>query len=279
MSKIAYDPVKDRFASLIRHSSLLRTLFYKLLDLFFLRGWYVRKLVKHYATPIEETGAWKMLDAGCGFGQYDRFLLKQFENVRITSIDVKQDYLDDCRIYFREEIERNRIGFERRDLLETGYEKRFDFVLCVDVLEHIEEDVEAMTNLARALKPGGYFLMHSPSHHSEEDAGEEDSFVGEHARTGYSKEEIGSKIKRAGLEPVDVQYTYGKAGHFAWVMLIKYPMILLTRFKLLALPFLAAYYLVTLLPGLVLMRLDMNGENEWGTGVYALARKGEGDGE
>jgi len=273
MSKIAYDPVKDRFAAIIRHSSLLRTLFYKLLDLFFLRSWYVRRVIRRFAEPFDRRGVWQLLDAGCGFGQYDRFLLRTFGNVRIDSIDVKEDYLEDCRIYFREEIDRDRIRFEQQDLLQVDYREAYDFVICIDVLEHIEEDVNVMINLEKALKPGGYFLMHSPSHHSEEDAGEEDSFVGEHARTGYSRKEIRSKIERAGLKPVEVRYTYGRAGHLAWVMLIKIPMILLNRLKMFALILLAPYYLVTLLPGLLLMRLDLIGENEWGTGIYALAQK------
>lgn len=273
MSKIAYDPVKDRFAGIIRNSSMLRTFFYKLLDLFFLRGWYIRKLIRDYAAPFEQKGGWQLLDAGCGFGQYDHFLLDQFRNIRITSIDVKEDYLEDCRLYFRGEIQKERVHFEQLDLLEISYDNQFDFTICIDVLEHIKEDEQVMDRLRQALKPGGYFLMHSPSHYSASDAGEEETFVEEHARTGYSKQDITSKIRRAGLEPVQVQYTYGKPGHFAWELLIKYPMIWLNKFKLLALPLLIPYYLVTLPVGLILMRLDMTTENKWGTGIYALARK------
>ncbi|MDX1638683.1 MAG: class I SAM-dependent methyltransferase [Balneolaceae bacterium] len=273
MSKIAYDPVKDRFAAIIRRSSFLRTLFYKLLDLFFLRSWYVRKLIREYARPFDNRGEWHLLDAGTGFGQYDRFLLTSFDNIRIEGIDVKRDYIEDCRDYFRDQIRRDKIRFKKRDLLDIEYQEEFDFTICIDVLEHITEDEKAIANLARALKPGGYFLMHSPSHHSEQDAGGEDSFVGEHARTGYAKEDITAKIERAGLEPVEVNYTYGKPGHVAWVMLIKQPMLLLNTINLWALPLLALYYLPVLPLSLLLMRLDMVGANDWGTGIYALARK------
>lgn len=273
MSKIAYDPVKDRFAAIIRRSSFLRTLFYKLLDLFFLRSWYIRHVVRTHASPLDEQGEWRMLDAGTGFGQYDRFLLRQFNNIRVEGIDVKEDYLEDCRSYFKDEIAKGKIEFNKKDLLEIAYDDEFDFTICVDVLEHIEEDEKVIGNLAGALKSGGFFLMHSPSHYSEDDAGEEDTFVGEHARAGYSKGDITAKIKRAGLEPVEVNYTYGKLGHFAWMLIIKYPMLLLNKMSLVALPLLAIYYLPVLPAALVLMRLDMIGENEWGTGIYALARK------
>lgn len=273
MSRIAYDPVKDRFAHIIRKSGVLRTIFYKLLDLFFLRSWYVRDLLRTYATPLDDRGEWKLLDAGSGFGQYDRFILNRFRNVRVESVDVKEDYLKDSAAYFRKEVEEGRIRFQEADLLNFQAEEPFDFVICIDVLEHIADDRRVIRNLTQSLKEGGYFLMHSPSVSSEEDAGDDESFVDEHARVGYSREEITEKMREAGLSPVRVAYTYGPKGHLAWEMLIKYPMLWMTRIRLWALPFMALYYLFTLPAGLVLMKLDMTGTNEKGTGIYALGKK------
>ena len=273
MSRIAYDPVKDRFANIIRKFRFLRTLFYKLLDLFFLRSWYVRDILREYGTELDRQGEWKLLDAGSGFGQYDRFILQEFPNVRVKAIDVKSDYLQDSKRYFEQEIRNNRIDFEQADLLEISYSQKFEFVICIDVLEHIEEDRKVMENIHRALKPGGYFLMHSPSIYSEEDGDGDDSFVDEHARVGYSKEDIGEKLETAGFELTDVAYTYGSKGHLAWELLIKYPMLWLTKIKLWAIPIMAIYYIFTLPVGLVLMGLDMQDENVRGTGIYALGRK------
>lgn len=273
MSRIAYDPVKDRFASIIRNNRLLRTFFYKLLDLFFLRSWYIRALLKQYATAMDKNDQWKLLDAGCGFGQYDRFMLQTFSQVSIKAVDVKKNYLADCRHYFASEIDKNRITFEQADLL--NFEKRsvFDMAICVDVLEHITEDVQVMKRIMQSLKSGGYFIMHSPSVFSEEDAGEDESFVDEHARTGYSKSDIREKLQQAGLTPVEVGYTYGKKGHFAWKLLIKYPMLWMNKIKLWALPLMAVWYILTLPLGLILMKMDMSEANEKGNGIYAVARK------
>lgn len=273
MSRIAYDPVKDRFASIIRNNRLLRTGFYKLLDTFFLRSWYVRKKLKEYAAQIDQSRDWKLLDAGAGFGQYDRFILREFNNVSVKAVDVKRDYLDDCRRYFAKEIEQGRIQFAYADLLSLDESPRFDVAICIDVLEHITEDVQVMKNLNSALKPGGYFLMHSPSIYSEEDAGDDDSFVDEHARVGYSRQQISEKLNRAGFKPIEVAYTYGRKGHFAWQLLIKYPMLWMNKIKLWALPLMAVWYIFTLPVGLIFMRLDMRDDNEKGTGIYAVARK------
>src|SRR5690625_653640 len=169
MSRIAYDPIKDRFATIIRNSIAWRTLFYGLLDLFFLRSWYVRRILKKHASALDDQGPWKLLDAGSGFGQYDRFILRQFSNVKVRAVDVKADYLDDCRHYFRRDRERGRISFQQENLLKLDYAPTFDFAICVDVLEHIEEDEQVMENIYRALQDNGYFLMHSPSIYSEED--------------------------------------------------------------------------------------------------------------
>lgn len=280
MSRIKYDPIKDRFADVIRNSRFLRTLFYKILDIYFLRSWYIRKILKEYGSDFEQKvdppasgQAWQLLDAGCGFGQYDRFILTHFKNVQVTSMDVKEDYLNDCRRYFKNEIQEKRIQFNKADLLTFDQTGKYDFVICVDVLEHITEDEKVIANLHDALKPGGYFLMHSPSVYSEEDAGDEDSFVGEHARTGYSKQQICDKVENAGLKPVKIEYTYGPKGHFAWKLLIQYPMLWMNKIKLWALPLMSVWYILTLPVGLILMELDMRDKNVKGTGIYALGRK------
>jgi SAM-dependent methyltransferase len=53
---------------------------------------------------------------------------------------------------------------------EVPFENRFDFILCMEILEHTENPFKVIQNLHKALKPGGYiyvstpfnFRMHSP---------------------------------------------------------------------------------------------------------------------
>jgi 2-polyprenyl-3-methyl-5-hydroxy-6-metoxy-1,4-benzoquinol methylase len=275
MSKIAYDPTKDKFARWIRRSHLLRTLFYKTLDLFFLRSWYVRSALReYYRGRFASIEKWDILDAGSGFGQYDRFILRSFPNAVIHAVDVKEDYLQDCRYYFDKQISKGRIRFETHDLVADDLPpESFDLALCVDVLEHIEDDTGVMRRICSALRPDGIFIMHSPSHYSEEDAGEDEFFVDEHARAGYSKEELSKKMLASGLEPVALRYSYGKWGHRAWVMLIKVPMLWFTRFGMVTMLWLPFYYLLTLLPGLAMKALDRRADNECGTGILGIARR------
>ena len=273
MSRIAYDPVKDKFSKIIRNSRLLRRTFYFLLDLFFLRSWHLRKLIKQYGRSKDQTGEWSLLDAGSGFGQYDRFILSSFKNVKVLSVDVKKEYLADCRNYFSREIKNGRIEFREADLLNFEPDREFDLAICIDVLEHIEEDVRVMQNLNSSLKPGGVLLVHSPSHYSEEDADEDESFVDEHARAGYSKEELSEKLERAGFDVEKVHYTYGFWGHKAWILSVKWPMLWFNKLSLFAaLPLIIYYPLI--LPFTLLMNVsDLFTKNQKGNGIYAAGRK------
>lgn len=273
MSTINYDPVKDKFANIIRQSRLLRRFFYLLLDLSFLRSWYMRRIIRKYGTMLESTGEWNLLDAGSGFGQYDRFILKEFPRVKVLSVDIKKDYLEDCRHYFSDEIEKERVHFQEAELLTMSFEESFDIAICIDVLEHIEDDLTVIRNLFQAIKPGGYFLMHSPSHYSEKDADDDGSFVGEHARTGYSKRDIRTKLEKVGFKTVDLHYTYGFWGHKAWLLSIKYPMIWLNKAGFAAFLILIFYYPV-IMPFCVLMNYaDLYTKNKKGNGIYAIGQK------
>ena len=270
MSQIAYDPVKDRLAGLIRNRRSLRTLFYAGLDLFFLRSWHVRRKLKDIFRGNPKK--LRILDAGNGFGQYDRFMLRNLSVDHILAVDVKEDYLEDCRHYFAAEIAQGRIILQKQDLLEFTAEG-YDLVLCVDVLEHIAEDVKVMRNMMLSLKPGGYFLMHSPSHLAENDADGDDFFVDEHARAGYAANELRSKFKQAGLQPLSLRYTYGPAGHTAWVMLIKWPMLMLNKLGFGAVLLLPFWFLITFLPGMFLNWADTKMVPVQGTGILGFARR------
>lgn len=266
-----YDPIKDKIGGIVKRSPFLRKIFYKMLGLIFLREWYVKlKIISLYNRNHPDD----ILDAGCGFGQYSYFMSKKFPQTKILSVDVKVDYLDDCKYFF------NKCGlqnteFEFADLTKINFENRFDFVLSVDVMEHIEDDIGVFKRFYKALKTGGRVLINTPSNLGGSDAESEDddSFIGEHVRLGYSKEDICSKLEEAGFEIESFEYTYGKWGSRYWKLGIKYPMLMLNKSMLLfvILPF---YYLLTIWWTVLFMWLDVNEKDKpSGTGVLVVGKK------
>jgi len=215
-----------------------------------------------------------VLDAGTGFGQYAYFMVRAFAHARVLAVDVKQTYLDNARRFFDHTPLADRVTLALDDLTQLQAKGPFDVILSVDVMEHIEDDRGVFRHFARVLRPGGYLLVNTPSDLGGSDvqkAGDA-SFIEEHVRDGYNKAELEGKLRDAGLEPVRSLYTYGRYGSLAWRLLIKRPILMLgTSWAfLLVLPF---YYLVALPAGLLLNKMDMQHDNEAGTGLLVIARK------
>lgn len=266
-----YDPIKDTIGSLVRRSPLLRILFYKELGAMFLREWYVKRKIKSLYTSNPPNA---VFDAGSGFGQYSYFMAKHFPNTPIYAIDVKDDQIADCK-YFFEKCGLKNCEFAIGDLTKIDDENKYDFVLSVDVMEHIEDDIGVFKRFYKALRTGGRVLINTPSNLGGSDAHSDDdeSFIGEHVRLGYSKEEICSKLEQAGFEIESFEYTYGNWGKRYWKLGIKYPMLMLNKSKLLfvVLPF---YYLITIWWTWLFMWLDVNEKDKAaGTGVLVVGKK------
>lgn len=267
-----YDPVKNIFANTIRKFPFLRIIFYKTLDLMFLRSWYVRRELKELRKKFGVSTI-AIYDAGSGFGQYTYFISKNLRPCNILSVDVKEDWINDCLKFFTEKNIKD-VSFSVEDLTKITHKEKFDIVVCVDVMEHIKDDKTVFINFYQALRNGGYLLINSPSifggsdvHHEEEK-----SFIGEHARDGYSKEDLEAKLIPLGFSTYKSKYTYGFWGDKAWRLGIKYPMLLLNISKLFLL-ILTLYYLLTFPFTLLMMNLDFVINNKTGSGINFIAKK------
>ncbi len=267
-----YDPIKDVFAAVIRKYPSLRVLFYKTLDIMFLRSWYVRRELKNLRR-IFGSSKISIYDAGTGYGQYSYFMAKKLQPNKIYAADVKDKWIKDSEAFFKRQ-KLNDVSFGIEDLLKIEHENKFDLIVSVDVMEHIEDDVKVFKNFYRALKPGGFLLINTPSIFGGSDVheDEEESFISEHARDGYSFEDLESKLKPIGFSVFRSRYTYGFWGDKAWRLGIKYPMQILNISKLffIVLPF---YYLLTLFFTFGMMYIDFHSENKVGAGINYIVRK------
>lgn len=274
-----YDPIKRKLGVVFNSSPMLRKLFYRLLDLLLLRSWHIRKAIKRWERSVE--GPQLILDAGSGFGQYDYYMAKKHQDWTIKAVDVKEEQVADCNNFF-EKIGLSNAHFEVADLTKFVEKDKYNMILCVDVMEHIEEDELVLKNYYNSLLKGGMLLISTPSdqggsdvHHHDHDDYENDgthSFIDEHVRDGYGVEEMKDKLKRAGFSKSEVTYQYGKPGKIAWRLSMKYPILTLNASYLffIILPF---YYLLTLPFVLVLNYLDLRGKHKTGTGLIAKAWK------
>jgi 2-polyprenyl-3-methyl-5-hydroxy-6-metoxy-1,4-benzoquinol methylase len=272
-----YDPIKDRLGEVASRHPLLQRLLFGILNLLFLRAWYVRREVRRLLGTLPEDRTLRVLDAGTGFGQYAYFVARTFPNARVQAVDVKTEYLERAQRFVDQTPQADQIEWALDDLTALESEGPFDLILAVDVMEHIADDEAVFEHFERVLRPGGHVIINTPSTLGGSDVQEEgdESFIGEHVREGYGRDELSEKLRAAGLEPVRALYTYGPYGSAAWRGLIKWPMQMLgtTWASLAVLPF---YYAAALPLGLLLNATDIGRNNERGTGLFMVAQRPSG---
>lgn len=123
-----------------------------------LRFLYARRFMRRY---IDRADPGAILDAGCGMGDYAFYLAERYPQSGVLAVDILQDRIDDnTRLLAKARL--TNLRFERQDLACLNHQEDFDFINCIDVLEHLENQPAALAGLRRALKPDGRLFIHIP---------------------------------------------------------------------------------------------------------------------
>lgn len=159
----------------------------------------------------------RALDVGTGDGILSFYLSRRYAGLTVTGVDTDEEQARANEAVARR-IGRKNLSFETMDILNPGVRGAFDYVFCLDVLEHIEDDSEAAKNLAGLLAPGGLLAVSVPSRLMLNERGEWISSLGppDHVRTGYDLEVLEGIVRSAGLEPVSHHYFCGPNMIRAW---------------------------------------------------------------
>ena len=77
-------------------------------------------------------------------------------------------------------------------------DRRFDLILCTEVLEHILEHEKALDEITRVLVPDGWLLITVPTPPAPPDPA--------HVREGYRAEELGGMLTKRGFQIVETRW-------------------------------------------------------------------------
>jgi 2-polyprenyl-3-methyl-5-hydroxy-6-metoxy-1,4-benzoquinol methylase len=267
-----YEPIKRSLGRFFGGSLMMRKILYFLLDLLLLRAWHVKRVLRKVAGQFQAEAS--VLDAGSGFGQYTWNMCKMNINWKIKAIDINNEQIDDCTRFFEKTGLSERVTFLTGDLTTLKDKDRYDIILSVDVMEHIVDDVSVFSNFSRSLKDAGILIISTPSDQGGSDvhSGDENSFIDEHVRNGYSIKDITEKLSSAGFGNIEARYTYGKPGNLSWRLSMYYPvrMLNISYLFFIILPF---YYLLFFPVSIILNIFDLRLTHKTGTGLIVTARK------
>lgn len=140
----------------------------------------------------------RVLDMGCGDGFVSRRLFAGLEKKEVTAVDIN---LTAERI-----AELERYGGSIRYLAEPPAEGRFDLLLVMDVIEHVEDDHAFLAGVVeRHAAAGGKVMITVPSFQAL--YGHHDVVLGHYRR--YSLEQVEDVARRSALHVVGSGYLFG----------------------------------------------------------------------
>lgn len=134
-----------------------------------------------------------VLDAGCGTGS----MLQQIAHLGcVEGVDISDEALEFCR-------KRGLTNVQRADVTNLPFpDGKFDIVTALDVLEHLDDDLGALTEWRRVLKPGGRVFVFAPAHRWLWSLQDDIS----HHRRRYTVGSLRRVIERSGLRLERLSY-------------------------------------------------------------------------
>jgi SAM-dependent methyltransferase len=136
----------------------------------------------------------QVLEIGAGIGNLTRQLIARRK--RYFATDLEPEHLARLQTRFQH---RPNICIRRCDLATPAdfdeFAGEMDTVVCLNVLEHVEDDLRGLCNIHKALRTGGHAIVLVP--HGQEIFGALDQALGHYRR--YSREELRSKVVQAGF--------------------------------------------------------------------------------
>lgn len=261
-SIMQYERIKRKITNFLQKKPALLKYFFFLLDMLLLRQWYVKAKIRKHFKGVEHL---KIYDAGCGFGQYSYFILKNWAKAEVLAIDIDDTYRQ-VLLEFLNRKSIDAINYEIADLVEFIPAEKYNLILTVDVLEHIEDDLKVLEKFHHLLTDNGKLIISTPS-----DKDKAAAFVDEHVRAGYSKVEIETKLRQTGFKICELEYAYGIFGRIYWELLLHFPLQHLIAKKL----FLPAllYYMIVYPIAFLLMLVDYIQKNKTGNSLIIVAEK------
>jgi len=123
------------------------------------RRWqaYLRQTLGRVLEVLQASGTARILDVGCGTGEFARMAIQRFPELTIVGIDATPAMVELARAKLTG-CSRATFQMSRADTLPFGVEE-FDAVVCANTLHHMHMPHRALQEWVRVLRPGGQLII------------------------------------------------------------------------------------------------------------------------
>lgn len=118
-----------------------------------------RRIVKWIGRTVAPDPQAKVLEVGCGRGAGACLILEKFQPARLHALDLDRKMIRQALAYLNPE-QRRRIALYVGDTLRLPYpDEALDGVFGFGVLHHLPDWRGGLAEIARVLKPGGFYFL------------------------------------------------------------------------------------------------------------------------
>lgn len=152
----------------------------------------------------------RVFEAGCGIGNFTEQLLR---SERLIAADFDPLYVEMIHRRFGHlaNFSMQPVDLTKREDFDALRNEKLDTAICLNVVEHIEDDRSAINNLFHALEPGGHAIVLVPAHPWLYTGC--DKALGHFRR--YTEIELREKMTAAGFEVVEMRQ-FNRFGVLGW---------------------------------------------------------------
>lgn len=170
----------------------------------------LNQYTKWFFSHIERYIGDYVWEVGSGIGTYSKFLLNKNQ---IILSDIVDEYLERLRDNFRKY---NNVKVLKIDLLNDSHyqlirQYRIDTILCINVLEHVRNDLKAIKFMYRVLQKDGIFIFVGPNHKFLYNS--LDKYTNHYRR--YSVRQIKNFFNKLGFA-IDKIFSFNALGVLSW---------------------------------------------------------------
>jgi SAM-dependent methyltransferase len=167
----------------------------------------------------------RVLDIGCGMGRHSFEAFRRGASVTAADLDRKAlaevDKMSEAMVEAGEAPTGSKLTTKVVNVLDMPFATgSFDVIIASEILEHIPQDVAAMSEITRVLKPGGQAAITVPRCGPEEVCWllSEDyhSTPGGHVRI-YRGDQLVARLQGAGLRPQETAYAHALHSPYWWL--------------------------------------------------------------
>ena len=161
-------------------------------------SWILSQLIPHLGNEV--------LEVGCGNGNFTVLLAQRCP--RVVAVDIDREYVRAAKARLE-----GKPGVEilTADATQLRWNRSFDTVVLLDVLEHIDSDVQMLRQLGNSLRPGGKLIVKVPALNCLYSS--MDRAIGHYRR--YQKQTLRSTFRKANLSKLSLWY-FNFAGIPGW---------------------------------------------------------------